>query len=47
MGQTWSSTPRPDEPWINDVYNFLDGHIKSQFNDSPKADRHAIEDTVR
>jgi hypothetical protein len=29
MGQTWSSTPRPDNARINYIYNFLDGHIKS------------------
>lgn len=37
MGQTWSSTPRPDNERINYFYNFLDGHIKSQFNDSPNS----------
>ncbi|MCB1157131.1 MAG: DUF1566 domain-containing protein [Leptospiraceae bacterium] len=34
MGQTWSSTARPDDSTINYFYNFLDGHIKSNFNNS-------------
>ena len=37
MGQTWSSTSRPDNTDINYFYNFLDGHIKSNFNNSPNA----------
>ncbi len=37
MGQTWSSTSRPDNTNINYFYNFLDGHIKSNFNNASNA----------
>ncbi|MBF0369868.1 MAG: DUF1566 domain-containing protein [Magnetococcales bacterium] len=32
MGQTWSSTARPDLSTYNYFYNFLDGHLKSDSN---------------
>ena len=35
MGQTWTATSRPDNININYFYNFLDGHLKSQFNNNP------------
>lgn len=34
MGQTWSSTVRSDNSAINYFFNFLDGHLKSGFNNS-------------
>ncbi|MCP4129952.1 MAG: DUF1566 domain-containing protein [bacterium] len=37
MGQTWSSTSRPDYSTINYFFNFLDGHIKSNFNNTENA----------
>lgn len=35
MGQTWTSTSRPDNVTINYFWNFLDGHLKSQSNTQP------------
>lgn len=35
MGQTWSATARPDNGNMNYFFNFLDGHLKSQFNNNP------------
>ena len=32
MGQTWTSTSRPDNSTINYFWNYLDGHLKSQSN---------------
>ena len=29
MGQTWSSTPRPDDSTLRYFFNFLNGHLKS------------------
>ena len=34
MGQTWSATTRPDVPEMNYFYNFLDGHLKSQYTNN-------------
>ena len=35
MGQTWTATTRPDEPYVNYFYNFLDGHLKSRPTEDP------------
>ena len=34
MGQTWSSTVRPDDSTHNYFFNFLDGHLKSAPNNN-------------